>query len=108
MGLNTLYESLNNINAISTSSGPLGIILHGKDGGRWIKFSTNSYSDAVRAHEALNTYAFPGRRNLGYLFAFESRRAEVMAGQHQGGEGSQAGQTVPPTPRRFVPLEEFE
>jgi hypothetical protein len=101
--------SSNNINAMSSSSGPLGIILHGKDGGRWIKFSTNSYSDAVRAHEALNTYAFPGRRNLGYLFAFESRRTEVMAGQQQqGGEGSQAGQTVPPTPRRFVPLEEFE
>ena len=57
---------------------PLGIILHGKDGGRWIEFSTCSESDAQRAHEALNTYAFPGRRNLGYLFAFESRRAEVM------------------------------
>ncbi|KAL7520904.1 hypothetical protein ACHAWX_005598 [Stephanocyclus meneghinianus] len=101
----------NNTNAIGASSGPLGIILHGKDGGRWIKFSTNSYSDAMRAHEALNTYAFPGRRNLGYLFAFESRRAEVMACSAQqqrevSGQGTVS--TAPTTPRRFVPLEEFE
>ena len=32
-----------------SSSGPLGIILHGKDGGRWIQFSTSSFSDAQRA-----------------------------------------------------------
>mmetsp|Transcript_23734 Transcript_23734/g.48880 ORF Transcript_23734/g.48880 Transcript_23734/m.48880 type:complete len:378 (-) Transcript_23734:914-2047(-) len=51
----------------STSTGPLGIVLHGKDGGRWIKFSTNSYTDAMRAHAALQTYAFPGRRNMGYF-----------------------------------------
>ena len=63
----------------SAASGPLEIIIHGKDGGRWIKFSTSSYTDAARAHEALNTFAFPGRKNLGYLFAFESRRTEVMA-----------------------------
>eukprot|EP00804_Cyclotella_cryptica_P028585 CCRYP_015833-RC/>CCRYP_015833-RC protein AED:0.20 eAED:0.20 QI:1467/0.6/0.66/1/0/0/6/0/247 len=31
------------------------------------------------ADEALNTYAFPGRTNLGYLIQFESRRGEVMA-----------------------------
>jgi hypothetical protein len=103
--------SSSNMNAMSAPSGPLGIILHGKDGGRWIKFSTNSYSDAMRAHEALNTYAFPGRRNLGYLFAFESRRAEVMAGaqQQQQGEGAQTtAPVVPPTPRRFVAMEEFQ
>ena len=101
-------SSPSNTNGMGTSSGPLGIILHGKDGGRWIKFATNSYSDAMRAHEALNTYAFPGRRNLGYLFAFESRRAEVMAGtQHQQGEAI-VQPAVSPTPRRFVPTEEFE
>ncbi|KAL3785704.1 hypothetical protein HJC23_008737 [Cyclotella cryptica] len=112
MLVSSTSASGNNINAIGTSSGPLGIILHGKDGGRWIKFSTNSYSDAMRAHEALNTYAFPGRRNLGYLFAFESRRAEVMASsaqqQKEVGGQSAALSTAPPTPRRFVPLEEFE
>ena len=68
----------------SSSASPLGIVLHGKDGGRWIRFSAASETDARRAHEAFGTYAFPGRRNLGYLFAFESRRAEVMGGQVRG------------------------
>ena len=103
-----INSSSNNINATITSYGPLGIILHGKDGGRWIKFSTNSYSDAMRAHEALSTYAFPGRLNLGYLFAFESRRNEVMASAQKQSEGGQSAPAVPPTPRRFVPMEEFE
>jgi hypothetical protein len=102
----------------SGASGPLGIIIHGKDGGRWIRFSTSSYTDAARAHEALNTYAFPGRRNLGYLFAFESRRTEVMASsggggtqQMGGGSGEGGGNPIatatPPTRRRFVAMEEF-
>ena len=81
--------------------------LSGKDGGRWIEFSTCSHSDAQRANEALNTYAFPGRKNLGYLFAFESRRAEVMAtmaatataaaGPDQGGAGGQGQQIIDAT-----------
>jgi len=101
----------------STPTGPLGIILHGKDGGRLICFSTSSHSDARRAHEALNTYAFPGRRNLGYLFAFESRRAEVMAsngappspnpGQRTADGGNPIVTAASPTRRRFVHLEEF-
>ena len=68
-------------------------------------------------------YAFPGRRNLGYLFAFESRRAEVMAsnqagaqqqqpgGQAQGkvdGAGNPIATAATPVRRRFVPLEEYE
>ena len=84
-----------------------------------MQFSTPSYTDAQRAHEALNTYAFPGRRNLGYLFAFESRRAEVMAsnsqqqqqnggGGHVDGRGNPIATAAQPTRRRFVPLEEFE
>jgi myotubularin-related protein 1/2 len=101
------------------TSGPLGIIIHGKDGGRWIKFSTSSYTDAARAHEALNTYAFPGRRNLGYLFAFESRRTEVMASSGAGGGqqqqmmgntgegGNPIAAATPPTRRRFIAMEEF-
>lgn len=105
--------------SVLATSGPLGIIITGKDGGRWIKFSTSSYTDAARAHEALNTYAFPGRRNLGYLFAFESRRMEVMAssgagGGHQqqqqmgGGDGGNPIATAtPPTRRRFLAMEEF-
>jgi len=104
-------------------AGPMGIILHGKDGGRWIQFSASSFGDAQRAQEALNTYAFPGRRNLGYLFAFESRRAEVMASNRvpqnpQGGgrsgnvaevgAGNPIATAALPTSRRFVPLEEYE
>eukprot|EP00804_Cyclotella_cryptica_P028595 CCRYP_015829-RC/>CCRYP_015829-RC protein AED:0.44 eAED:0.44 QI:0/0/0/1/0/0/3/0/217 len=95
----TSSASSNNIKAIAASSGPLAIILHGKDGGRWIKFPTNSYSDPMRAHEALNTYAFPGRRNLEYLFQFESRRLSSTRDD---------GQSAPLLARRFVPLEEFE
>ncbi|KAL7536344.1 hypothetical protein ACHAXR_007096, partial [Thalassiosira sp. AJA248-18] len=116
--------------ANNTPTGPMGIILHGKDGGRWMGFSTSSYGDAQRAQEALNTYAFPGRRNLGYLFAFESRRAEVMASntppqagqpvaaaaggrvevvnQAGGGAGNPIVTAATPTKRRFVPLEEYE
>eukprot|EP00984_Skeletonema_dohrnii_P021855 scaffold11034_cov155-Skeletonema_dohrnii-CCMP3373.AAC.5 len=105
--------------SVLATSGPLGIIIHGKDGGRWIKFSTSSYTDAARAHEALNTYAFPGRRNLGYLFAFESRRLEVMASSGAAGGGQQQQQrgggdggnpiatATPPTRRRFLAMEEF-
>jgi len=53
--------------------------IFGKDNGRMIQFATTGAGDAARALEALQTYAFPGRRNLGYLFAFESRREQVMA-----------------------------
>jgi len=63
----------------SVASGTLTI--YGKDNGRWVQFSAPSYADCMRAHESLNMYAFPGRRNLGYLFAFESRRTEVMKSQ---------------------------
>jgi hypothetical protein len=98
----------------------------GKDGGRWIEFSTCSHTDAQRAHEVLNTYAFPGRRNMGYLFAFESRRAEVMstmAATSTAAAGSDkttssttttastaapGGLMAKATRRRFVPLEEYE
>jgi len=56
------------------------IVLYDKGGSnRWIRFTTTHYADAIRAHEALSTYAFPGKRNLGYLFAFESRREQVLA-----------------------------
>jgi len=117
---NTNSSTANGVSSPSGSStGPMGIILHAKDGGRWIQFSTSSYADAKRAHEALNTYAFPGRRNLGYLFAFESRKAEVMASSNGQGGGTQANEgnvqggnpiatAASPTRRRFVPTEEYE
>jgi len=106
----------NSMLGTSSMGEPLGIILHGKDGGRWIEFSTCNSIDAQRAHEALNTYAFPGRRNLGYLFAFESRRAEVMAATADVEKANETSTTASaattaaanPTRRRFVPLEEYE
>ena len=57
----------------------LCLTVHGKDNGRFIRFATSSHIDTMRAYEALNTYAFPGRRNIGYLFAFECRREEVLS-----------------------------
>ena len=63
----------------TTSNNSLGLTVYGKHNFRHLSFTAPNYNDAVRAHDALNTYAFPGRRNLGYLFAFESRRTEVMA-----------------------------
>jgi len=116
---NTNSSTANGVSSpTGSSAGPMGIILHAKDGGRWIQFSTSSYADAKRAHDALNTYAFPGRRNLGYLFAFESRKAEVMASSQGGGtqaternaqqEGNPIATAASPTRRRFVPMEEYE
>ena len=115
---NTNSSTANGVSSPSGSStGPMGIILHAKDGGRWIQFSTSSYADAKRAHDALNTYAFPGRRNLGYLFAFESRKAEVMASSsnaqaNEGNAPQQGGNPIAtaasPTRRRFIPMEEYE
>lgn len=57
----------------------MGLVVYGKDNGRQLRLTTPSYADTLRAYEALSTYAFPGRRNLGYLFAFESKREAVMA-----------------------------
>jgi len=89
----------NNLAGVSSHNTPLGIIIHGKDGGRTIRFSAASHVDVQKAQEALNTYAFPGRRNLGYLFAFESRRAEVQSASAAG--------SPPAVRRRFIPQEEF-
>jgi len=100
----------------------LGLVLYGKDNFRYLRFTAPNYNDAVRAHEALNTYAFPGRRNLGYLFAFESRRTEVMAsirkitepvdvGNSAGAQLQQQQQqmiTARSTPRWYEALQEFE
>lgn len=108
----------------TTSSNSLGLTLYGKDNFRHLGFTAPNYNDAVRAHDALNTYAFPGRRNLGYLFAFESRRTEVMASIQKienastGASTSNTG-TIPQqsmqqqiitarcTHRRYEPRKEF-
>jgi hypothetical protein len=82
---------MNNLTGGSALNKPLGIILHGKDGGRTIRFSAASHADAQRVQEALNNYAFPGRRNLGYLFAFESRRGGRTWRRTRGTRGGWAG-----------------
>mmetsp|Transcript_4414 Transcript_4414/g.5104 ORF Transcript_4414/g.5104 Transcript_4414/m.5104 type:complete len:826 (+) Transcript_4414:284-2761(+) len=84
----------------------MGLVMHGKDNGRQLRFTTTSYSDTLRVHEAMQTYAFPGRRNLGYLFAFESKREEVMASIVENEPGRKTV-TLKPASRRFDPLQEF-
>jgi hypothetical protein len=78
------------------------LIIHGKDNGRFIQFTTPSY-ECGKAYQHLNEYAFPGKKRLGFLFAFESRKAEVM------GMGNPAGRiTSRATPRRYDALIEFQ
>ena len=84
----------------------LGLLLVAKDNGRFLKFTTSNYNDTIRAYEALQTYAFPGRRNLGYLFAFESKRNDVLASVVTDEQG-QKQVTLEATPKRFDALQEY-
>eukprot|EP00934_Nitzschia_sp_Nitz4_P007436 Nitzschia sp. Nitz4//scaffold13_size275219//97220//99789//NITZ4_000863-RA/size275219-augustus-gene-0.229-mRNA-1//1//CDS//3329535981//7426//frame0 len=90
----------------ASGSSYMGIVVHGKDCARTIRFTTPSYKDTGRAFDSLNTYAFPGRRNIGYLFAFESRRQQVMASMQVDANGNQII-TLPPNPKRFDPSVEY-
>jgi hypothetical protein len=81
-------------------------LVHRKDNGRYLRFTTPSYADTLKANEALNTYAFPGRRNLGYLFAFESKRNDVMASIVE--ENGTRTVTLAPTRKRFEAMLEFK
>jgi hypothetical protein len=103
------------------------IVLYDKGGSsRWLRFTTTNLADAIRAHEALSTYAFPGKRNLGYLFAFEACREQVLALNNNSsttGSGSANGNVSAgggnntntnttnnktlPNNARFIPLKEF-
>jgi myotubularin-related protein 1/2 len=71
------------------------------------RFTTPSYADTGRAYDSLNTYAFPGRRNLGYLFAFESKRQKVMASVKVDEATGQQTITISPTRKRFDAMIEF-
>ena len=111
---------------LNGAAASLSLIMYGKENGRYMRFTATNYGVAIRAAEALSTYAFPGRRNLGYLFAFESRRTEVMAsikntepalanaeaatanGTQQSQPQQQQTVTARATPRRYEPLVEFE
>lgn len=85
----------------------MGIIVSSKDCGRVVRFTTPNYADTGRVFDSLNAYAFPGRRNLGYLFAFESKRQEVMASVQVDPATGQQNITLPPTPKRFDPMMEY-
>jgi hypothetical protein len=103
-GSSTMYSE--NLGG-SVANGTL--TLYGKDNGRFIQFTTKSYADCMGAYKQLNTYAFPGRRNLGFLFAFESRRDEVLASvQKLDGDSTAVGRiTSRATRRRYDALTEF-
>jgi hypothetical protein len=82
--------------ASTASTSMMGLVLTGKDNQRVIRITTASYQDTIRAHQALQTYAFPGRRNLGYLFAFESRRQEVVNSMAPPSESAQGASNSAP------------
>jgi myotubularin-related protein 1/2 len=86
----------------------MGLLLYGKDNGRQLRFTTPSYADTLRALEALQTYAFPGRRNLGYLFAFESKRTAVMDSIVTDETTGKKTVTLEPVRKRFEGVAEFE
>jgi myotubularin-related protein 1/2 len=100
-------SNLTSSNTLSTTT-ILGLILHDKLHGRQIRFTTSSYPDTNRAFEALQTYCFPGRRNLGYLFAFESKRELVMASVETDPTTGNKKVTLPPVRPRFDARQEFQ
>lgn len=85
----------------------MGLVLHDKHNGRQFRFTTASYADTGRAYEALQNYAFPGRRNLGYLFAFESKRENVMASIETDVSTGKKTVTLPPVTKRFDAVSEY-
>lgn len=91
----------------TTTTTLMGVMVQGKDN-RSIRFTTMSYADTLRAYEALQTYAFPGRRNIGYLFAFESKKEAVMKSVENDPVTGHSRVTLPPVPQRFNGLEEFQ
>lgn len=91
----------------AAGSSYMGIVIYAKDCGRVMRFTTPNYADTGRAFDSLNTYAFPGRRNLGYLFAFESKREAVMASVQLDEATGQNRITIPPIPKRFDPMIEY-
>eukprot|EP00339_Tiarina_fusa_P009074 CAMPEP_0117083900 /NCGR_PEP_ID=MMETSP0472-20121206/59067_1 /TAXON_ID=693140 ORGANISM="Tiarina fusus, Strain LIS" /NCGR_SAMPLE_ID=MMETSP0472 /ASSEMBLY_ACC=CAM_ASM_000603 /LENGTH=823 /DNA_ID=CAMNT_0004812705 /DNA_START=85 /DNA_END=2557 /DNA_ORIENTATION=- len=91
----------------AAGSSYMGLEIYAKDCGRIIRFSTPSFADTGRAFDSLNTYAFPGRRNLGYLFAFESKRQEVMDSVKVDESTGQQNITIAPTAKRFDAMIEY-
>jgi myotubularin-related protein 1/2 len=74
--------------------------------GYWIRLACPTFMETQKVAESLETYAFPGRRNLGYLFAFECQREAVMQSLVQDEQG-QKRVTLEPTPKRFDAVVEY-
>jgi myotubularin-related protein 1/2 len=104
MNIGTVSPNLSNTLSTTTI---MGLIIHDKLNGRQIRFTTQAYSDTNRAYEALHTYSFPGRRNLGYLFAFESKREQVIASIETDAAGNKKV-LLPPLKKRFDAVPEFQ
>ena len=85
-----------------------GLIVHDKHNGRQLRFVSATPDTTSRAYDALQNYAFPGRRNLGYLFAFESKRETVMASVETDVATGQQRVTLPPCRKRFDAIPEFQ
>lgn len=93
------------------SHSPTGILcltVTSKMGGHYVRFGSAGFADTNRAFDSLMNYAFPGRRNLGYLFAFESKRDAVMASVETDATTGQKRVTLPPWTKRFDAKEEFQ
>ena len=75
---------------------------------RFWRLTTPNYADTLKAHQAILTYAFPGRRNLGYLFAFESKRADVVNSVVVDPSTGQKTVALALFRRRFEPVAEFQ
>jgi hypothetical protein len=85
----------------------MGLVITSKDCGRVIRFTTATYADTGKAFNSINAFAFPGRRQLGYIFAFESKRQEVMTSIKVDETTGQQHITNPPLPKRFDAMIEF-
>ena len=107
MMMMTSAANTSNTNTVTTTT-IMGLIVHDKLNGRQIRFTTLSYPDTNRAYEALHTYSFPGRRNLGYLFAFESKREQVMASIETDAVTGNKKVTLPPFRKRFDAALEYQ
>ena len=55
------------------SSKPASVMVECKDG-RWLRIIPPTAGEVKRAEAALSTFAFPGKDNLEFLFAFECRK----------------------------------
>jgi rhodanese-related sulfurtransferase len=107
-GMMSNNNTTNNSNNTTSTMTLMGLVIYGKDNGRQIRFTTPSYADTIRAHEALQNYAFPGRRNLGYLFAFESKKENVINSIVVDPTTGQKKVTLPADRQRFDAVAEFQ